>query len=45
MKISQDVREYASKQGISDMNEALSKGMKDKSDEFKQQGNKIYSKQ
>lgn len=45
MKISQDVREYASKQGISDMNEALSKGMQEKSDEFKQQGNKIYSKQ
>ncbi len=45
MKITQDVREYASRQGISDLNEALTQGMEEKSAEFNQKGNEIYSKQ
>ena len=33
MKITEDVRKYAAEQGISD-NEALEKGLKEKSEEF-----------
>ncbi len=43
MKISQDVRDYASKNGISD-NEALSKGMEEKSIEFVKKGSEVYQK-
>jgi phosphomethylpyrimidine synthase len=43
MKITQDVREYAASQGVSD-EEALRKGMEEKSAEFVQQGAQIYSK-
>ncbi len=43
MKISQDVREYAAKQGVSEK-EALQKGMKEKSKEFRQKGADIYQK-
>jgi phosphomethylpyrimidine synthase len=43
MKITQDVREYAASQGVSE-DEALRKGMQEKSAEFVQQGAKIYSK-
>jgi len=42
MKISQDVRDYAANQGISE-DEALKKGMQEKSIEFVKQGGKIYS--
>ncbi len=45
MKITQDVREYAANHGINDLNEALSQGMEEKSAQFNQQGNEIYSKQ
>lgn len=43
MKITQDVRDYAAKQGLSD-DEALKKGMDEKSEEFKKTGAEIYSK-
>lgn len=41
MKITQDVREYAAKQGV-DEAEALAKGMEDKSLEFTSRGGEIY---
>ncbi len=44
MKITQDVREYAAKQGLTN-EEALKKGMEVKSIEFVRQGAEIYSKQ
>ena len=43
MKITQDVRDYAAKQGVSEQ-EALEKGMEEKSVEFVQQGASIYRK-
>ncbi|MCP5243826.1 MAG: phosphomethylpyrimidine synthase ThiC [Burkholderiales bacterium] len=43
MKITQDVRDYAAKQGISE-DEALEQGMEQKSAEFKKTGAEIYSK-
>ena len=43
MKISQDVRDYAAKKGISDQ-EALEKGMKEKSIEFVKKGAEVYQK-
>jgi phosphomethylpyrimidine synthase len=43
MKITQDVREYAAKQGVSD-EEALALGMKDKASEFVEQGAELYQK-
>nr|VFK37198.1 MAG: hydroxymethylpyrimidine synthase [Candidatus Kentron sp. SD]VFK41476.1 MAG: hydroxymethylpyrimidine synthase [Candidatus Kentron sp. SD] len=42
MKISQDVREFAEKEGIGNAQEALEKGMRDKATEFVEQGGKIY---
>jgi len=41
MKITQDVREYAEKQGVSN-EEALDKGMKDKAREFVESGAEVY---
>ena len=41
MKITQDVREYAEKHGLTDI-EALKKGMDEKSDEFVEAGGEIY---
>jgi phosphomethylpyrimidine synthase len=41
MKITQDVREYADKLGLSG-EEALKKGMQEKSIEFVRQGSEIY---
>ena len=43
MKISQDVRDYAAKKGISDK-EALEKGMEEKSIEFIKKGAEVYQK-
>ena len=43
MKITQDVREYAAKQGISDQ-DALTQGMQTKSVEFLKGGSKLYDK-
>ena len=43
MKITQDVRDYAAKQGIAEA-DALAKGMEAKAVEFVQKGASIYSK-
>jgi phosphomethylpyrimidine synthase len=43
MKISQDVRDFAAKEGIAEA-EALAKGMEVKSVEFVQQGAEVYHK-
>ncbi|MBS0369062.1 MAG: hypothetical protein JSS57_07675, partial [Proteobacteria bacterium] len=43
MKITQDVRDFAAKQGIGE-NEALSKGMETKAVEFVKSGAEIYRK-
>jgi len=43
MKITQDVRDFAAKQGVSEQ-EALAKGMEVKSVEFVQQGAQVYHK-
>ncbi len=43
MKITQDVRDYAAKQGVSE-DEALAKGMQEKSVEFVKSGAKVYHK-
>lgn len=42
MKITQDVREYADKQGLTE-DEALAKGMEEKAKEFKESGAEVYS--
>jgi len=44
MKITQDVREYAAKQGIGDIQVAVEQGMNEKARQFKQQGAEIYQK-
>ncbi|MBK8285138.1 MAG: phosphomethylpyrimidine synthase ThiC [Ahniella sp.] len=41
MKITQDVRDYAASEGVSE-EEALAEGMKKKAEEFRQQGGEIY---
>ncbi|OGA50578.1 MAG: phosphomethylpyrimidine synthase ThiC, partial [Betaproteobacteria bacterium RIFCSPLOWO2_12_FULL_62_13] len=43
MRITQDVREYAARQGVSE-DEALKKGMEEKAREFVEHGAEIYSK-
>ncbi len=43
MKITQDVREYAAKQGV-EVDLALSSGMEEKSKEFREAGSQIYQK-
>jgi len=43
MKISQDVRDYAAQQGLTE-DEALQEGMKTKSIEFMKTGSEIYHK-
>ena len=43
MKISQDVRDYANKKGVSEQ-DALQKGMEEKSIEFVKKGSKVYQK-
>jgi phosphomethylpyrimidine synthase len=43
MKITQDVRELAAKQGIAEA-EAIARGMETKAVEFVRQGAEIYSK-
>ncbi len=44
MKITQEVRDYAAKEGISEI-DALKQGMQVKSVEFVKMGAEIYSKQ
>jgi len=41
MKITQDVRDFAEQQGIGE-SDALSKGMEEKSKEFKEKGSEVY---
>jgi phosphomethylpyrimidine synthase len=43
MKITEDVRKYAAEQGVSE-NEALEKGLKEKSGEFVEEGAEVYVK-
>jgi phosphomethylpyrimidine synthase len=43
MKITEDVRKYAAEQGIAE-DEALKKGMEEKSKEFAEKGNELYAK-
>ena len=43
MKITEDVRKYAAEQPISE-EEALKKGMEEKSKEFVEQGAEVYAK-
>jgi phosphomethylpyrimidine synthase len=43
MKITQDVRDFAAKQGLSEQ-DALTKGMEEKSIEFVRQGAEVYRK-
>lgn len=43
MKITEDVRKYAAEQGVSE-DEALKKGMEEKSKEFAEKGAEVYSK-
>jgi len=43
MKISQDVRDYAATQGIGEVEDAVTKGMQEKAEQFKQQGAEIYN--
>ncbi len=43
MRITEDVRRYAAEQGVSE-NEALEKGLKEKSAEFVEKGAELYAK-
>ena len=43
MKITEDVRKYAAEQGVSEQ-EALQKGMEEKSREFVEKGAEVYGK-
>ncbi len=43
MKITEDVRKYAAEQGIAE-SEALKKGMEEKSKQFAENGNELYTK-
>ena len=43
MRITEDVRKYAAEQGLAE-EEALKKGMEEKSREFTEKGNDIYAK-
>ncbi|MFS4482502.1 phosphomethylpyrimidine synthase ThiC [Hyunsoonleella sp. 2307UL5-6] len=42
MKISQEVRDFAAENKISDENEVIQKGMEEKSKEFKEKGSEVY---
>jgi len=44
MKISQEVRDYAAGKGLNDVETAVEVGLKEKADEFKEQGAEIYKK-
>jgi phosphomethylpyrimidine synthase len=43
MKITEDVRKYAAEQGVTEQ-EALEKGMEEKSREFVEKGAEVYAK-
>jgi phosphomethylpyrimidine synthase len=42
MKISQDVRDYAEKKGLADVQVAVEQGLQEKAEEFKRQGSEVY---
>ncbi|MCC5809720.1 MAG: phosphomethylpyrimidine synthase ThiC [Ectothiorhodospiraceae bacterium] len=42
MKITQDIREYADREGFEDVNDARSKGMQEKAVEFRRRGSELY---
>jgi phosphomethylpyrimidine synthase len=42
MKITQDVREYAAKQGLADESAAIAQGLREKAAEFNKTGGKLY---
>ena len=42
MKITQDVREYARRKGIGDVQAAMDAGLREKAEEFKEQGSELY---
>jgi len=42
MKITQDVRDYAKKQGLSDLSLAVQRGLEEKATEFSESGGQIY---
>jgi thiamine biosynthesis protein ThiC len=44
MKITQEVRDYANAQGLSNMQAALEEGLKKKAEEFKTSGSQVYQK-
>lgn len=44
MKISEDFRKFAAEQGVTEQ-EAVAKGMNEKSAEFKRAGSEIYQKE
>ncbi|MFQ5994977.1 MAG: phosphomethylpyrimidine synthase ThiC [Acidiferrobacterales bacterium] len=44
MKITQDVRDYAKHKGIANVQVAVDEGLKEKAEEFKQQGGEIYKR-
>ena len=44
MKISEDVRQYAAEQGIAE-EEALARGLEEKSREFVEKGAEVYTKE
>ena len=44
MKITQEVREYAAKQGIGDAQQAVESGMEEKAKEFRDQGAEVYKR-
>ena len=41
MKITQDIRDYAEKRGITDI-DAIQEGLDEKSEEFRESGGEIY---
>ncbi|TXK59122.1 phosphomethylpyrimidine synthase ThiC [Alkalisalibacterium limincola] len=45
MRITQDVRDYAKDQGVSDAAEALEKGMAEKAAEFREKGAEVYHRE
>ena len=42
MKITQDVRDYAEQNKIDNVDVAMEAGLKEKAEEFKEKGSKIY---
>jgi len=43
MKITQDIRDYAEAKGLADTGDAIESGLKEKAEQFRRQGGKIYN--